>query len=65
MWKDLLVAEVLEVDRMDDRRVYWMAGEFNLSEARTPTRDLTRRDLTRRSTPKRFEHSPTKHHFHR
>jgi hypothetical protein len=38
-WKELLAAEVLKVDRVDDKRVDWMArvtpllvGEFNLSE---------------------------------
>ena len=38
-WKDLLAAEVLKVDRVDDQRVDWMArvtpllaGEFNLNE---------------------------------
>jgi hypothetical protein len=38
-WKDLLAAEVLKVERVDDQRVDWMArvtpllaGEFNLSE---------------------------------
>ena len=38
-WKDLLAAEVLKVDLVDDRRVDWMArvtpllvGKFNLSE---------------------------------
>ena len=38
-WKDLLAADVLKVDQVDDQRVDWrtratllLAGEFNLSE---------------------------------